>query len=100
MQHGFEAKYSKAQCEDMIESYASMGRDDWLTEDSMRIARGLRLRDRVGPAAPGHAPQICLGTPSIAEDLLIGLRAVSSRITEECINNGKDVYTFGLFKHL
>ena len=83
----------------MIESYASVGRDDWLTEDSMRIACGLRLRDRAEPAAPGHDPHIGLDTPSIAEDLLIGLRAVSRRIAEECIKTGKDACTFALFKY-
>ena len=60
----------------MIESYASVGRDDWLTEDSMRSACGLRLRDRDGPAAPGHDPHIGLDTPRIEEDLLIGLQCV------------------------
>ena len=65
----------------------------------MRIACGLRLRDRAEPAAPGHDPHIGLDTPSIAEDLLIGLRAVSRRIAEECINTGKDACTFALFKY-
>ena len=41
LQHGFETKHSRAQCEAMIEDWVIKGADDHLTERTMRMAFGL-----------------------------------------------------------
>ena len=41
LQHGFEKKHSRAQCEAMIEEWVINGADDHLTERTMRMACGL-----------------------------------------------------------
>jgi hypothetical protein len=46
LQHGFETKHSKDECYQLIEEYATGGGDEYLTEDSMRLACGLPLRQR------------------------------------------------------
>ena len=46
LQHGFESKTSKQQCIDNLEKYAALGGDGGLTEDSMRLACGLKARER------------------------------------------------------
>ena len=38
----------------MLEAYATLGGDDGLTEDSMRIACGLKARNRTEDAARSH----------------------------------------------
>ena len=45
MQIAFERKHSKAECEQMIEDYAYWGGDKGLTEQTMREACGMPLRD-------------------------------------------------------
>jgi hypothetical protein len=55
MQHGFEHKHSAEDCRNRIESYAALGGDGCLTEDSMRLACGLQPRDRTKEVAPGAA---------------------------------------------
>ena len=41
LQHGFELRHSRVQCEAMIESWVTKGCDDNLTERTMRMACGL-----------------------------------------------------------
>ena len=55
LQHGFEVLHSKDQCYQMIEEYAAGGGDEYLTEDSMRAACGLPLRQRHVEAQPAVA---------------------------------------------
>lgn len=56
MQVAFEMKHSKADCEQMIEDYAYWGGDKGLTEQTMREACGMPLRDlRSMPTRIGRA---------------------------------------------
>ena len=42
LQHGFEIRFSKIECQQIIEDYASLGGDDGLTEETMRRACKLK----------------------------------------------------------
>jgi hypothetical protein len=75
LQHGFETMNSPIDCRNRIESYAALGGDAGLTEDSMRIACGLQARDRRGDVASGAAA-IALPTSDPTEESIemVGLQ--------------------------
>jgi hypothetical protein len=49
IQHAFELRYTREQCREIIESYATQGGDNGLTEDAVRKASGLVLRRPQSP---------------------------------------------------
>ena len=65
LQHAFEAVTGKQECLDLIENYVSGG-DESLTEDKLRMACGLPVRDRSKDT--GHAGSVLLHIPDPDED--------------------------------
>ena len=65
IQHAFESGTSRQECMDLIENYVSGG-DESLTEDKMRVACGLPVRDRSKDT--GRAGAVMLHIPDSEED--------------------------------
>ena len=69
----------------MIEQYAALGGDDWLTEVPMRIACGVVTRDRKSQAN-AHAHAVLIPeSQDIRTSLMTGLQAVVTAIVTECL---------------
>ena len=60
LQHAFEKSHSRTECLEMLEAYCSLGGDNGLTEDKMRVACGLAPRRRDADTAPGLGVDECL----------------------------------------
>ena len=58
LQHAFELLHDRQICRDLIEQYAALGGDDGLTEDAMRGACGLPLRERSGTSSKQQTPAV------------------------------------------
>ena len=99
MQHGFENEYSRSDCEHMIEEYASLGGDEWLTEDTMRLSCGLPLRDRRQPESE-RAGIIHDESQDVRTAHSDGLASVAEMIMQKCLADGKDSFTLGMFKYM
>ena len=99
IQHGFELKYSKERCREIIETYASLGGDCGLTEDKMRLACGLELRQRQDAQVSGGLDQLCGASQEAADGMKQGLRKVADGIMDECLSKCKDGCTFGMFRY-
>ena len=74
LQHGFETLHSPIECRNCIEAYAALGGDDGLTEDSMRMACGLKARDRRNDVAPGAAALVAVSQPEEVDGDRSGLQ--------------------------
>ena len=86
----------------MIEAYADLGGDEGVTEDCMRMACGLALRDRQKDAAAGAAAVVAIeGTSQDEVDAVrISYQIVADHVFRECLDKGKDSFTLGMFKYL
>ena len=101
MQHGWESCHTRARAFDIIEEYAALGGDGGRTEDVMRVACGLKPRDRRnldGPEAVHLAPDEEGTSDPPEEDL--GLQLVQKAIVDSCIQQGKDAFTPGMLRYL
>ena len=65
IQHAFESNTGRQECMDLIENYVSGG-DESLSEDKMRVACGLPVRDRSKDT--GRAGAVMLHIPDSEED--------------------------------
>ena len=64
IQHAFEAEYSKQDCVNMIENYVTWGGDGGLTENTMRAACGVPLKDvRAVGSRKQSSLEAVLGSP-------------------------------------
>ena len=99
LQHGFEMKHSKSDCEAMIENYAALGGDGGLTEDTLRLACGLPVRSRREDITAGipvfkeSSSQDGAGLPDS------DLRIVYVALMEDMLAKGRDFMSFFQFKH-
>eukprot|EP00969_Alexandrium_andersonii_P175904 7777902-Alexandrium_andersonii.AAC.1 len=61
----------------MVEPYAALGGDEWLTEDSMRAACGVGLRDRTAAGASQDVAQLQAASQDVRDGSVVGLESVS-----------------------
>jgi hypothetical protein len=98
MQHGFETKYSQSECEFMIEEYCELGGDKNLTEDTMRLACGLALRDRRNDDGPGVGLADAPDSQNVTAAADSSLTVVAVAIMAQMVSENKEVYTRKAFK--
>ncbi len=100
LQHGFESKFSRHECETMIEEYAGLGGDDWLTEDTMRLACGVPLRNRRAADEAQHDAILAPESQEVRDAFMVGMRSVAATIIDKCLSDSKESFTLGMFKYL
>ncbi len=98
-QHGFELHHSKQDSIDMIEQYAALGGDDGLTEDSMRLACGLKLRDRSKDQSPGDGTLGCDSSQTETSEHKKALQVVAQHILDKMLAKQMDIFTGSMFKY-
>jgi len=96
-QPGFEAVNSRDACYARIEAWAALGGDGGLTEDSMRIACGLPLRDRREEQAAGVALLPPDSQPDAVDEYKKGLETVLQTVIKKLITDGRDSITQKMF---
>jgi len=99
-QHGFELRFTREQCREHIEKYAALGGDGGLTEDVMRSACGLPVRDRKAFVQAADA-QLCAIPPDSQEirtEQQDGLTDVLEAIVQHALAQSRDIYTPAMFK--
>ncbi len=103
IQHGFEVLHGAGACRQMIEEYAALGGDDGLTEKTMRLACGLKERDRRQDLAPGdrlHVADDDAQTVDPSQTVDDGLQVVANFIIGKCVADGRDFYTLKMLRRL
>lgn len=101
-QYGFESRTTRRQCAEAIENYAALGGDGGLTEDMMRKACGLAIRERQQEPAHVDAGLAALvdssqEKPEVAtSEFQIALDA----LTLSMLNKKQDAISAGLFKYV
>ncbi len=100
IQHGFEINHGRGECHAMIENYAALGGDGGLTEDSMRLTCGVKMRERVSDVAPGGADLLVVESQDDAVHEADKFGLVVQSVLEECLLKKKESFTMGMFKYL
>ena len=100
-QHGFEMMYTREQCRENIEKYAALGGDGGLTEDVMRAACGLLVRDRTANvhAADGQLETINADSQDLSSEQTDSHAAVLDSIVQHALTQNRDLYTPAMFKY-
>jgi hypothetical protein len=101
-QHGFELRFTREQCREHKEKYAALGGDGGLTEDVMRSACGLPVRDRKAfdQAADTQLCAIPPDSQEIRTEQQGGFSVVFEAVLQHCLKLGVDCYTLNMFKYL
>lgn len=103
LQHGFEVRHSRDECHAMIERYAALGGDGGLTEDSMRLACGLQLRDRRTEAVAGGDAPMLLSDSQEGDERAVylnGLQVAQSLIITRLMKDSSDHMTSAMFGYV
>ena len=101
-QHGFELRHARQECRDCIERYAALGGDSGLTEDLLRSASGLRVRDRTECERPADAELHAI--PPDTQDCDQTQKDKLFQVLEEIVNDAlvkhRDLCTPAMFKYV
>ena len=105
IQHGFECTYGKDDCIQLIEQWAALGGDGGLTETTMRIACGLKLRTTTSTRAHGleNIDKDCsqhTGDEGKEDGAVDPLGLVLNRVVQALMQKQENGISFNAFKYI
>lgn len=91
----------------MIENYAALGGDEGLTEDMLRLACGIKARNRTDDTTPGAAavaalvvPESQAAEPDTEQVKASGYEVLAHFLLNKCLDDAKDHLTLGMFNYI